>query len=110
MVSRPRIRSVLTALCLYAVAALLIGYFGVNAFTGTHGLNAKRDLDQEIAEIGVELAQVRAERDQWERRVALLKSDRIDPDMLDERARALLDYVDRRDLVLMLPRPREPLP
>ena len=33
----------------------------------------------------------------WERRVALLRSDKLDPDMLDERARALLDYVDPRD-------------
>ncbi len=30
-----------------------------------------------------------------------LKSDDIDPDMLDERARALLDYVDPNDLTLM---------
>jgi hypothetical protein len=32
----------------------------------------------------------------------LLKSDDIDPDMLDERARALLDDVDPNDLTLML--------
>jgi cell division protein FtsB len=34
--------------------------------------------------------------------VALLRTDRIDPDMLDERARALLGYVDPRDLTLLL--------
>jgi cell division protein FtsB len=34
----------------------------------------------------------------------LLRSDRIDPDMLDERARALIGYVDTRDLVFLLPR------
>jgi len=45
---------------------------------------------------------VKAERAQWERRVALLRPDRIDPDMLDERARALLGYVDARDLTLLL--------
>jgi len=33
---------------LYTIAALLIGYFGVNAYTGEHGLIAKRDLDQDI--------------------------------------------------------------
>jgi cell division protein FtsB len=51
-----------------------------------------------------ELRQVKAERALWERRVALLRSDRIDPDMLDERARALIGYVDTRDLVFLLPR------
>ena len=35
--------------------------------------------------------------------VALLRSDRIDPDMLDERARVLIGYVDPRDLTLLLP-------
>ena len=38
-----------------------------------------------------ELAELKAERAEWERRVSLLRSDRIDPDMLDERARALLE-------------------
>ena len=39
-------------------------------------------------------------RAQWQRRINLLRPDDIDPDMLDERARELLDYVDPRDLVL----------
>ena len=36
--------------------------------------------------------------------MALLKSDRIDPDMLDERARALLNYGDPRDVTLLIKR------
>jgi cell division protein FtsB len=35
----------------------------------------------------------------------LLRSNSIDPDMLDERARAVLNYLDPRDLTLMLKRP-----
>src|SRR5260370_1329227 len=45
MVIRPRIRAFLTALGLYAVAALFIGYFGVNAYTGKNGINARQELD-----------------------------------------------------------------
>jgi cell division protein FtsB len=100
MVTRKRLRSFLTALGLYVGAALLIGYFGVNAYTGNHGLRAKQDLDQQIAQLTVELSALKAERANWDRRVSLLKSDSLDPDMLDERARALLDYVDPRDLTL----------
>jgi len=100
MVSHPRLRSALTTLCLYALAALLIGYFGVNAYTGNHGIKARQDLDQQIAEITRELTQIKAEREQWQRRVALLKSDRIDPDMLDERARAILNLAHPDDLVI----------
>ena len=105
MVTRRRLRSVLTALGLYLAAALLIGYFWVNAFTGDHGLNARQNIDQQIAKLSGELAAVKAERAVWERRVALLKSESLDPDLLDERARALLDYVDVNDLTLRLKRP-----
>jgi cell division protein FtsB len=104
MVTRRRLRSFLTALGLYIGAALLIGYFGVNAYTGNHGLKARHDLDQQIAQLSVELSALKAERAIWERRVSLLKSESLDPDMLDERARALLDYVDPRDLTLILKR------
>src|SRR5437764_992409 len=100
MVTRNRLRTVLNALALYTIAALVIGYFGVNAYTGNHGLRARQDLDQQIAQLTGELATLHAERANWDRRVALLKSESLDPDMLDERARALLDYVDPRDLTL----------
>src|SRR5271170_6171636 len=102
MVTRKRLRSILTALGLYVLAALLIGYFGVNAFSGNHGLKAKQDLDQQFAALSTELAQIRVQRAQWERRIALLKSGGLDPDMLDERARVLLDYAHPNDLVLLL--------
>ena len=102
MVTRHRLRGFLNALALYVIATLLIGYFAVNAYTGEHGLIAKQDLDQEIGQLTAQLETVRAERAIWERRVSLLKSDNIDPDLLDERARALLDYAAPHDLVLML--------
>jgi hypothetical protein len=46
MVSRNRLKSVLTGLALYTMAAAMIGYFGVNAYTGRYGLNAQQELDQ----------------------------------------------------------------
>ena len=101
MVTRKRLRSILTTLGLYVMAALLIGYFGVNAYSGNHGLKAKEDLDQQIGTLSADLDGLKSERAQWERRVALLRPDRLDPDMLDQQARALLDYVAPNDLILM---------
>jgi len=105
MVTRPRLRAFVSALVLYIVAALLIGYFGANAYSGNYGLTARVNLEQQVAALTAELAQAKTERERWERRVALLKSDGLDPDMLDERARALLGFADPRDVVLLRKRP-----
>ena len=104
MVTRRRLRTAINALALYTLAALVIGYFGVNAFTGNHGLRARQDLDQQIAELSTELKVLRTERANWERRVSLLQPESIDADMLDERARALLNYVDPRELTRQVTR------
>ena len=103
MVTRKRFRTVLNALALYTIAALVIGYFGVNAYSGNRGLRAKQDLDQQIAELSAELDALKAERANWERRVSLLRSNGLDADLLDERARAMLDYMHPRDLTMRLP-------
>lgn len=91
----------MTGIALYAIAAALIAYFGVNAYTGRYGLTARQELDQEIVLLTTELARLKAERAAAEKRVSLLRSDRVDPDMLDERARYQLDYAHPRDLVRM---------
>jgi cell division protein FtsB len=101
MVIRPRIRAFLAALGLYLMAALFIGYFGVNAYTGNHGIKARESIEHDIANLAQELDREKAERERWERRLTLLKSDSIDPDMLDERARALLNWSDPRDVTVM---------
>jgi cell division protein FtsB len=104
MVTHRRRRTILTALALYTLAALFIGYFAVNAFTGNRGLRAAQDLEQQKAEMKSELTHLKAEHRRWEHRVSLLRSDRIDPDMLDERVRAMLDYVDPKEIVMLTPR------
>lgn len=104
MVSRKRLRGFLTALGLYAVAAALIGYFWFHAFSGQRGLHAKHEIDQQLGELTAELGRLKVEKGAWERKVALLRSHGIDPDMLDERARALLNVAHPNDVVLMLRR------
>ncbi|HLX16094.1 MAG TPA: septum formation initiator family protein [Bradyrhizobium sp.] len=99
MVSRNRLKSTLTGLALYVMVAGMVGYFGINAYTGKYGLNARLELDQEIIALTSELARLKRERAESEQRVSLLRSDRVDPDMLDERARYQLDYANPRDLV-----------
>src|ERR1700685_3778067 len=101
MVTRKRLRSILTTLGLYVMAALLIGYFGVNAYSGNHGLKAKEDLDQQIAALSTDLDRLKLERAQWERRVALLRSDRLHPGKVHEQGGARLGFVAPHELSLL---------
>lgn len=103
MVSRSRLKSILTGIALYAMAAAMVGYFSVNAYTGKYGLTARQELDQEIIALTSELARLKQERALGEQRVSLLRSSRIDPDMLDERVRYQLDFASPADLVRVLP-------
>lgn len=102
MVSRTRLKSFMTGLALYVMAAALIGYFGVNAYTGKYGLNAQQELGHEIISLTAELAKLKQERAYMEHRVSLLRSGNLDPDMLDERARYQLEFAHPRDLVRMV--------
>jgi cell division protein FtsB len=102
MVRHTRLKSLLTGLVLYALAALMIGYFGVNAYTGKYGLNARQELDQEIIALTSELVRLKKERAEGEQRVSSLRSSGVDPDMLDERVRYQLDYANPRDLVKVI--------
>ena len=105
MVSRKRLRSFLTGLGLYLVATALIGYFWFHAYSGQRGLRAQHEIEQQASELAAELDRLKAERGHWDRKVALLRPNGIDPDMLDEQARTLLNLAHPNDLVLMVKRP-----
>lgn len=78
----------------------LVGYFAWNATHGDHGLIAYAQRQQLLKEAQDDLAQVQAEKTEWERRVAALRSDHLDADMLDERARAMLNFSDPGDIIV----------
>ncbi len=101
MVVRKRARKILIPLALYSVSGLLVGYFVHHAHNGSRGLEAKRQLKIQGYEISKELESVKTERAEWERRIALLRSDQIDRDLLEERARSVLGRVHRNDLVII---------
>ncbi|MGQ3674211.1 FtsB family cell division protein [Xanthobacter sp. TB0139] len=101
MQSRSRLRSFLVTLALHLGAAALIGYFAYHAYTGDHGLMAKRSYEQELSRLESELADLRAQRSKLEHKVSLLDARRLDPDMLDEQGRRQLNFVHPNDLVLL---------
>ena len=101
MVVRKRARAILLPLALYSVSALVVGYFVHHAQIGSRGLDAKRVLTAEVQTLSAELDAAKADRAVWERRIALLRSDQIDRDLLEERGRVMLGRVHRNDLVII---------
>ncbi len=67
---------------------------------GDHGLVAYAARQQLLAQAQDNLVRTQADRTEWERRVAELRSDHLDPDLLDERARAMLNLADPSDIIV----------
>ena len=87
-------------LVVMAVCLTLLGYFGWHAFYGPRGFAYHDALEIRAADLTMKLALLRSEREKFEKRVSLIRPDSIDPDMLDELARATLGYGKPSDLVI----------
>ena len=78
----------------------LCGYFAWHSVHGDFGMLAREKRLEDIAQARQGLARAESERDAMERRVNGLRSERIDRDQLDERARTLLNLVGRDEIVI----------
>lgn len=96
-----RLRSLIFPLLACAIG----GYFAYNLQIGDHGLEARAMLQKRKAVLAGELAGLREVKERLERDVALLRPDNLDPDMLDERARAILNLAAPDDLIILKRRP-----
>ena len=84
------------------LGALAFSYFAYHAVEGDRGLRSWMKLRQEIAAARTSEAELAAERAALERRVALLRPDSLDRDMLEERARAVLNLAHPDERVIFL--------
>jgi cell division protein FtsB len=80
----------------------LVVYFAYHLVQGDRGLMAWMRLNQQVREVKATLAAVEAERSTLERRVDLLRSDHLDRDMLDERARSQLNLIGPNETVIFV--------
>jgi cell division protein FtsB len=82
------------------MGAAVMVYFGYHAVQGDRGLIAWWNLRFEIERANVAAAEVSAEKKALEHRVSLLRSESLDPDMLEERARIMLGAVSPSDRIV----------
>lgn len=86
-----------------AIAACIMLYFGYHAVQGDRGLLAWARLTKELESAQATEARLGAERQHLESRVHLLQPSSLDPDLLEEQARLLLNYTGPNEVVIMLP-------
>jgi len=79
----------------------LVVYFAYHTVQGDRGLMAWWQLNQEVKQAEETLAQLDETRTTLDRRASLLRPDHLDPDMLEERARLMLN-MGRDDEVVVL--------
>ena len=82
--------------------AAAVAYFGYHAVQGDRGLVAWWELRYELEMAQSELGDTSAQRDALEHRVSLLRPESLDPDMLEERARIMLGFVNPDDRIVPL--------
>jgi cell division protein FtsB len=87
---------------------LLVAYFAYHSVQGEHGFLAWVRIAQQLDEAKRTLAETGRERRLLERHVALLRPDSLDPDMLDEQARRMLNLAHRDEWVFFYDRPKAP--
>lgn len=96
-------RSLIAPLALYSVAGVVAVYFVWHAVNGQRGLKAGEEYEQKLAELRQERDLLKYQRMQWEARLALMKGEKVDADILDEEARRTLGRVHKNDVVILLP-------
>ena len=79
----------------------MLAYFGYHAVHGRHGAIAYFSLAQRIDDLEDIYAERIQTRQQLEMRVALLRDESLNADMLEERARILLNLGRAGDIVIL---------
>lgn len=83
-----------------ALGTAAIAYFGYHAVHGDHGLLRWQHLQAEAAGLALDVESLVSERRRLEHDVALLRPESLDPDLLDERARAALGYAGPNEITI----------
>ncbi|GHA11709.1 hypothetical protein GCM10007989_02530 [Devosia pacifica] len=89
-------------LALTAGMIAFLGYLGYSAVNGQFGTDSREDMVIDMATLEARSAALQAEIDSYRHRATLFDANRLDPDILDEGARAQLSMAHPDDLLVMV--------
>jgi cell division protein FtsB len=85
-----------------AIFLAITGYFAWNATQGDRGLVAYAQRQELLRQVIADQTAAKVERDGWDTRVSGLRARHLNPDTLDERARAMLNLAEPNDVIVKL--------
>ncbi|MEK4034309.1 septum formation initiator family protein [Methylocystis sp. IM3] len=85
----------------------MASYFVWHGVHGQRGLKTGEEYEQKLAQLRRERDLLRFDRMQWEARIALIKGEKIDADVLEEETRKRLGRVHKNEVVILLPQEGE---
>ena len=86
------------------VTALLVafqGYLGFNVIGGQYGIESQKQIRIDIVNLKSQSATLAAEIESYQQKTSLFDASNLDPDILTEKARALLQMAQPDDLIVM---------
>lgn len=104
MVIKRRFRGIGFFIALYVASFGAAAFFIHEAQSGNRGAERNALIQIDVERLEAELAEVKQQRADIERRNAQLSVHSLDADFLDERARAMLNVANPDEVVVLLPR------
>ncbi|MDD3181663.1 MAG: septum formation initiator family protein [Alphaproteobacteria bacterium] len=85
------------------LGAIIVGYFLYHTIQGERGWFAMLRMQHEVTVAEATLAKLQKDREELQHRTDLLRTDSMDPDLLDEKSRELLNYSKPNEIVILTP-------
>ncbi len=86
------------------------GYLGYSALNGQFGIESREQILLDVDQLKARSAALQAEIDDYRHRATLMDPRRLDPDIVTERARAMLNMAQVDDILIMVdPQTGEPI-
>jgi len=85
------------------IGACLVGYFVYHTVQGDRGWVAMIRMQHEVRAAEATLERLQAERQELQHRTKLLQGKVLDPDLLEEKSRELLNYSRPGEIVVLIP-------
>jgi cell division protein FtsB len=102
MITRQRKKSFVNRLWMPLLAVAFLSYFGFHAFDGYYGIRSSEQIAAETVRLTTERDRLKQERQELERRVAALRPEQLDADMVDVEARLALNRMRADEVVIHL--------